>query len=80
MIAPGLVHPEPGETGAHSVWNRGTPVLTEEQIEATYRLSALRRGTRPADIAHAALFLASEVTGRQVTGQLLSVSGGWWMP
>lgn len=79
-ISPGIVYPAPGDAGAGSVWNRGTTVLTDEQIRDTYQLSALKRGTRPADIGHAALFLASEVTARQVTGQLISVSGGWWMP
>jgi len=37
-------------------------------------------GARPEDIARAALLLASETTVRQVTGQLISVGGGWRMP
>ena len=58
----------------------GQTVLSEKQIQDTYDLSALRRGTEPDDIAQAVLFFASETTARQVTGQTLSVSGGWWMP
>lgn len=77
---PGLVYPEPDSAGAHSVWNRGSPVLSEAQIEQTLQASALKRRTRPEDIAQAVLFLASETTARQVTGQLISVGGGWWMP
>jgi len=26
------------------------------------------------------MFFASDVTARQITGQIISVSGGWWMP
>ena len=80
VVAPGLVYPDPDSTGEHSVWNRGSPVLSETQIEQTLQASALRRRTRPDDIANAVLFLASETVARQVTGQLISVGGGWWMP
>ncbi len=34
---------------------------------------------RPEDIAHLALFLASDLSG-YITGQLISVSGGAYMP
>jgi len=74
------VFPQPGDAGDRSVWSQGRTILTDKQIEDTYALQALRRATRPADIAQAALFLASDVTARQVTGQIISVSGGWWMP
>ncbi len=80
VIAPGIVLPKEGAAGERSVWNRGQTVLTDKQVQDTYNLSALRRGTDPGDIANAVLFFASEVTARQVTGQTLSVSGGWWMP
>jgi NAD(P)-dependent dehydrogenase (short-subunit alcohol dehydrogenase family) len=79
-ISPGVVFPQPGDAGDKSVWSQGKTVLTDKQIEDTYALQALRRATRPSDIAQAALFLASDVTARQVTGQIISVSGGWWMP
>ena len=32
------------------------------------------------DIANAVLWLASDVAARQVTGQLIAVSGGYTMP
>ncbi len=80
VISPGVVFPESGDAGERSVWNRGEVVLSEKQINETHKLQSLRRATRPADIANAALYFASEVSGRQVTGQHLSVSGGWWMP
>ncbi len=80
VVAPGIVYPEAGTAGEKSVWNRGETVLSEKQIQDTYDSSALRRGTEPGDIAQAVLFFASETTARQVTGQTMSVSGGWWMP
>ncbi len=80
VISPGIVAPQAGDAGEKSVWSRGRTVLTDKQIQDTYALSALKRGTRPSDIAQAALFLASDVSARQVTGQTISVSGGWWMP
>ena len=43
-------------------------------------IAALKRATHASDIANAVLFFASDVTARQVTGQIISVSGGWWMP
>jgi len=39
----------------------------------------LRRIGRPEDIAWTTLFLASE-RAAHITGQLISVSGGAWMP
>jgi NAD(P)-dependent dehydrogenase (short-subunit alcohol dehydrogenase family) len=79
-VSPGIVYPEAGASGTGSVWSQGRVVLSEKQIQDTQALSALGRETTADDIAHAVLFFASEVTGRQLTGQVLSVSGGWWMP
>jgi len=39
----------------------------------------IRELAKPEDIAFAALFLASE-RSRQITGQLIGVCGGSWMP
>ena len=39
----------------------------------------IRRLGRPEDIAYLALFLASDVSS-YITGQLISVSGGVYMP
>ncbi len=45
----------------------------EERVKRAY---ALRRIGEPDDVAHAVVFLASEA-GRHVTGQILSVNGGF---
>ena len=79
VIAPGIVLPTEGATGAASVWTQHDP-LTEKQIQDGFASAPLRRGSEAEDIAQAVMFFASEVTARQVTGQTLSVSGGAWIP
>lgn len=80
-IAPGIVLPaSDDDAGRGSIWRQGQTVLTDKQIDETHRLSALKRATHARDIGNAALFFASDTLARQVTGQILSVSGGWWMP
>ena len=39
----------------------------------------LKKAGKPADIAAAAVYFASD-DGNFVTGQILSSNGGWWMP
>lgn len=39
----------------------------------------MRAAGRPADVALAALYLACDDSAF-VTGQIMSPSGGWWMP
>jgi NAD(P)-dependent dehydrogenase (short-subunit alcohol dehydrogenase family) len=78
-VAPGVVPPEAGAAGDESVWRRTEP-LSERQIEVAAATSARHRVTTSKDVAQAVVFFASEVTARQVTGQMMSVSGGWWMP
>ncbi|MBN2327251.1 MAG: SDR family oxidoreductase [Candidatus Omnitrophica bacterium] len=55
-----------------------TGYMTPEMVETISRQGPLRRVGEPADIADAAVFLASE-QARWVTGQLLYVGGGWRM-
>jgi 3-oxoacyl-[acyl-carrier protein] reductase len=56
-----------------------TDVLNDKQTEMIMPLIPLKRMGTPADIAAAALFLASEEAG-YVTGQTLNVNGGMLMP
>ena len=58
-----------------------TPLLAavpEKHREAFLRAIPMRRFAKPADIAHAVLFFASDNAG-YITGQVLSVSGGLTM-
>lgn len=50
-----------------------------DTIEASAAATPLRRNGTPDDVANAIAFLASD-QARHITGQILSVSGGVWMP
>ncbi len=89
-ICPGWIVPEKEEhVGPGSFWNRfgfetmGRPDDMEQALEdgSLYNMSGLPipRLGRPEDIAKLALFLASDVSS-YITGQLISVSGGAYMP
>ena len=89
-ICPGWIVPEKEEhLGPGSFWNRfgfetmGRPKEMEQALEegTLYNMSGLPipRLGRPEDIAHLALFLASDRSS-YITGQLISVSGGAYMP
>jgi 3-oxoacyl-[acyl-carrier protein] reductase len=51
-------------------------ISDEEAVERHAEEYALRRVTLDEDVAHACLFLASDVS-RQITGVDLPVDGGW---
>ncbi|MFP6660737.1 MAG: SDR family NAD(P)-dependent oxidoreductase [Myxococcota bacterium] len=89
-IAPGWIVPwDPSHTGEGSFWNRygyelfGKP----DEMAAAARTGKLfnvesqriRRIGRPEDIGHLACFLASDRAG-YITGQIISVGGGAYMP
>jgi NAD(P)-dependent dehydrogenase (short-subunit alcohol dehydrogenase family) len=89
-ICPGWIVPyNENEVGSGSFWNRfgfeqiGKPDAMQQALaEGTlYNMSGLPipRLGRPEDIANLALFLASDVSS-YITGQLISVSGGAYMP
>ena len=89
-ICPGWIVPEKAEdVGQGSFWNRfgfetmGTPEQMQQALEdgSLYNMSSLPipRLGRPEDIAWLSLFLASDLSG-YITGQLISVSGGAYMP
>lgn len=77
-ITPGMIIPPPEDIGEGSFWSVDTG-LGASQIENIESRSALRRRTEAIDVAWATLFFASE-RSRQLTGQILSVSGGFQMP
>jgi 2-hydroxycyclohexanecarboxyl-CoA dehydrogenase len=82
VICPGLVMPEsPDAVGASSLWAAGGDnVFNEKQIEFLKKDIPTRRLTLASDIADAVLWMSSERAARQVTGQVISVSGGYTMP
>jgi 2-hydroxycyclohexanecarboxyl-CoA dehydrogenase len=80
LVAPGLVLPGEGEElGDASIWRDRNSIMNEAQTEYVVRNTPLRRLSTPEDIARSVLFLASDETARQLTGQMLTVSGGFAM-
>jgi NAD(P)-dependent dehydrogenase (short-subunit alcohol dehydrogenase family) len=90
-IAPGWIVPHSGEhvQGPGSWWNKpalkelGRPEdyddrLASGELEKKGGIPIARVG-RPEDIAYLAIFLASDVSS-YITGQIVSVSGGAYMP
>lgn len=77
-VAPGLVIPRAEEIGEGSLWSIDIGMGPKEiqNIEAGI---PLRRRSEAVDIAWSVLFLASQ-RARQLTGQVVSVSGGFQMP
>jgi NAD(P)-dependent dehydrogenase (short-subunit alcohol dehydrogenase family) len=82
VVCPGLVIPDgPDAVGASSLWAVGQDaVFNQKQIEYMLNNTPLRRLTTAEDIARAVLWFSSPRAARQVTGQLISVSGGYTMP
>jgi 2-hydroxycyclohexanecarboxyl-CoA dehydrogenase len=77
-VCPGLVIPEEGTIGEHSLWQTDIK-MGESQIRNIESGIPLRRRSEAVDIAWSVVFLAS-AQARQLTGQVLSVSGGFAMP
>ncbi len=82
IVCPGLVIPDgPDAVGASSLWAVGNEnVFTEKQIDYMLKDTPMRRLTTADDIGRAVVWFSSPRAARQVTGQLISVSGGYTMP
>lgn len=79
VVCPGVTVPESGdEVGSTSMWSVRDAMFTAEQLEKVAKALPLKKIGRPADIAGAVLFLSSSAAG-YITGQVLSVSGGYSM-
>ena len=78
-VCPGVTIPEDDEVGAHSMWVNKDAMFTAEQLERVARALPLKKVGRPQDIANAVAFLASTKRAGHITGQALSVSGGYSM-
>lgn len=81
VVAPALVLPSGDDAvGENSVWRARQTMFSDDAIEVVRRRTPLRRLPTAEDVAAAVVFLASEPMAGQLTGQLLSVSGGARMP
>ncbi|WP_420605512.1 SDR family NAD(P)-dependent oxidoreductase [Novosphingopyxis sp.] len=82
VVAPGLVLPPSAkDVGENSLWAVGGDMVIDDKGRGDIvRSIPLRRLTTPADVAGSVLYLASDRLSAQVTGQVISVSGGSQMP
>lgn len=81
VVCPGMTMPEADEdVGALSMWRaqENRAWMTPEMRARIAKAYPLRRVARPEDVAGAVLFLASDQASF-ITGQTLSVSGGYTM-
>jgi len=79
VVCPGVTIPEENsEVGENSAWANKDSIFTEDQMAAIAKSLPLKKLGRPQDVANAVVFLASDAAGH-VTGQVLSVSGGYTM-
>jgi 2-hydroxycyclohexanecarboxyl-CoA dehydrogenase len=79
VVCPGLVVPPAEESiSPESMWNQMRDVFTEEVLERVKRSYVLRRLGNASEVANAVVFLASDAASF-ITGQTLSVSGGYTM-
>jgi 2-hydroxycyclohexanecarboxyl-CoA dehydrogenase len=79
VVCPGVTLPQGAdEIGSTSMWNKTDSFFTPDQFEKIAKSLPLRRLGRAEDTANAVVFLASAAAG-YVTGQVLSVSGGYTM-
>ena len=77
-VCPGATIPETGEEiGGTSMWNK--PFFSPDQLEKVAASLPLKKIGRPRDIAGAVVFLSSPLVAGHITGQVLSVSGGYSM-
>lgn len=79
VVCPSFTPPgDPDEIGDKSGWKEAH--MSPEQIEKALKLFyPLRRVGKPADVANAVVFLASDVAAGYITGQVISVDGGYTM-
>jgi len=78
VVCPALTVPAPGDTGANSMWQDMKTTFTPQVLEKASSAYPLRRLGRAADTANTVVFLASELASF-ITGQTLSVNGGYCM-
>jgi 2-hydroxycyclohexanecarboxyl-CoA dehydrogenase len=77
-VCPGMVIPEPDAIGAMSLWQADIG-FGQKEISDIEKATPLRRRPEAIDIAAAVAWLASR-PARMLTGQVVSVSGGFNMP
>ena len=81
VVAPGVVVPaSAADVGRDSLWAEEGAVFSQAQLETSRKAVPLGKLGTAADIAHAVLFFASDKMASHVSGQVISVSGGYATP
>jgi 2-hydroxycyclohexanecarboxyl-CoA dehydrogenase len=78
-VCPGVTIPADDEIGHNSMWVNKDTMFTPEQLERVAKAMPLKKVGRPQDVANAVVFLSSAKRAGHITGQVLSVSGGYSM-
>ena len=79
VVCPGLIPGSPATSGRESVWSsEQSKMFTPEAREKAAKAYPLRRLGTPDDVVPAVLLLASD-RASYITGQTLSISGGYTM-
>ena len=79
-VCPGMTVPaSQDDVGKHSMWKSDAVMFTDEQLAKVAKLYPLRKVGKPQDLADAVAFIASNKVAGHITGQVLSVSGGYSM-
>lgn len=84
VVCPGMTLPDDeeqfGKTSMHAtVFKRGEDGFTDEVIERARKWYPLRKIGRPHEVARMIVVLSSDYASSHVTGQTVSVSGGYTM-
>jgi NAD(P)-dependent dehydrogenase (short-subunit alcohol dehydrogenase family) len=80
VVCPGVTIPTSNEEiGSTSLWADPGSMFSSEQFDKIAKTLPLRKVGRAQDIANAVVFLASNKAAGHITGQILSVSGGYSM-
>lgn len=78
VVCPGVTVPGEGEVGEASMWSELGKIFTPEIVETVKKGYPLGRVGTAQDTANATVFLSSDAASF-ITGQTLSVSGGYTM-
>ena len=79
VVCPGVTIPDSTEeVGENSMWLNIDDMFTPDQLQSVAKRLPLQKVGKPEDIASSVVFLSSGAANH-VTGQILSVSGGYSM-
>jgi NAD(P)-dependent dehydrogenase (short-subunit alcohol dehydrogenase family) len=80
VVCPGVTVPDRAKAISEtSMWKDRDQMFTDEQLDRVAAALPLKKHCTPEDVSNAVLFLSSDQVSGHITGQVLSVSGGYSM-